>query len=78
MFYLKRSDEIVRRIVRGMFFWKIDCGRKVFKRFKVYVGVFKEFEGKEFEIISEVYMLRFVILKYVIVGEVVKFFGGKF
>jgi large subunit ribosomal protein L13 len=77
-FYPKRSDEIVRRTVRGMLPWKTDRGRKAFRRLKVYVGVPKEFEGKEFETISEAHMSRLATPKYVTVGEVAKFLGGKF
>ncbi|MDI3474930.1 MAG: large subunit ribosomal protein [Thermococcaceae archaeon] len=77
-FYPKRSDEIVRRTVRGMLPWKTDRGRKAFKRLKVYVGVPKEFEGKELETISEAHMSRLATPKYVTVGEVAKFLGGKF
>jgi len=77
-FYPKRSDEIVRRTVRGMLPWKTDRGRKAFKRLKVYVGIPKEFEGKELETISEAHMSRLATPKYVTVGEVAKFLGGKF
>ena len=77
-FYPKRSDEIVRRTIRGMLPWKTDRGRKAFRRLKVYVGVPKEFEGKELETISEAHMSRLATPKYVTVGEVAKFLGGKF
>ena len=58
--------------------WKTDRGRKAFRRLKVYVGVPKEFEGKELETISEAHMSRLATPKYVTVGEVAKFLGGKF
>ncbi|WP_206205579.1 50S ribosomal protein L13, partial [Thermococcus sp. MV5] len=77
-FYPKRSDEIVRRTVRGMLPWKTDRGRKAFKRLKVYVGIPKEFEGRELETISEAHMSKLATPKYVTVGEVAKFLGGKF
>ncbi len=77
-FYPKRSDEIVRRTVRGMLPWKTDRGRRAFKRLRVYVGVPREFEGKELETISEAHMSRLATPKYVTVGEVAKFLGGKF
>ena len=77
-FYPKRSDEIVRRTIRGMLPWKTDRGRKAFKRLKVYVGIPKEFEGKELETISEAHMSRLATPKYVTVGEVARFLGGKF
>ncbi|KPU63193.1 50S ribosomal protein L13 [Thermococcus argininiproducens] len=77
-FYPKRSDELVRRTIRGMLPWKTERGRKAFKRLKVYAGVPKEFEGKEFETIIEAHMSRIKTPKYVTVGEVAKFLGGKF
>jgi len=77
-FYPKRSDEIVRRTIRGMLPWKTDRGRKAFRRLKVYAGIPKEFEGKELETISEAHMSRLSTPKYVTVGEVAKFLGGKF
>ena len=77
-FYPKRSDEIVRRTIRGMLPWKTDRGRKAFKRLRVYAGIPKEFEGKELETISEAHMSRLATPKYVTVGEVARFLGGKF
>ena len=77
-FYPRRSDEIVRRTVRGMLPWKTDRGRKAFRRLKVYVGIPKEFEGKELETISEAHMSRLATPKYVTIDEVAKFLGGKF
>ncbi|WP_048149388.1 50S ribosomal protein L13 [Palaeococcus ferrophilus] len=77
-FYPKRSDEIVRRTVRGMLPWKKDKGRKAFRKLKVYAGIPKEFEGKELETISEAHISRLATPKFVTVGEVAKFLGGKF
>jgi len=77
-FYPKRSDEIVRRTVRGMLPWKTDRGRKAYRRLKVYAGVPREFQGKEFETIIEADASRIATPKYVTVGEVAKFLGGKF
>lgn len=77
-FYPKRSDEIVRRTIRGMLPWKKDKGRKAFRKLKVYAGIPKEFEGKELETISEAHISRLATPKFVTVGEVAKFLGGKF
>jgi len=77
-FYPKRSDEIVRRTIRGMLPWKTDRGRKAYRRLKVYAGVPREFQGKEFETIIEADASRIATPKYVTVGEVAKFLGGKF
>ncbi|WP_297476892.1 50S ribosomal protein L13 [Thermococcus sp.] len=77
-FYPKRSDEIVRRTIRGMLPWKTDRGRKAYRRLKVYAGIPREFQGKEFETIIEADASRIATPKYVTVGEVAKFLGGKF
>ncbi len=47
-FYPRTPDGIFRRTVRGMLPWKKHKGREAFRRLKVYIGVPKEFEGKEF------------------------------
>ncbi len=77
-FYPKRSDEIVRRTIRGMLPWKTDRGRKAYRRLKVYAGIPREFQDKEFETIIEADASRIATPKYVTVGEVAKFLGGKF
>ncbi len=77
-FYPKRSDELVRRTIRGMLPWKTNRGRRAFKKLRVYAGIPKEFEGKEFETIAEAHMARLATPKYVTVGEVARFLGGKF
>jgi len=77
-FYPKRSDEIVRRTVRGMLPWKTDRGRRAYRRLKVYAGVPREFEGAEFETLAEAHSMRIATPKYVTVGEVARFLGGKF
>lgn len=77
-FYPKRSDEIVRRTIRGMLPWKTNRGRRAFKKLRVYAGIPREFEGREFETIVEAHMARLATPKYVTVGEVARFLGGKF
>ncbi len=76
-FYPRRSDELVRRTIRGMLPWKTHRGRMAFKRLRVYVGLPKEFEGADLETISEAHMSRLATPKYVRVGEVARFLGGK-
>ena len=58
--------------------WKTDRGRKAYRRLRVYAGVPRDFEGKEFETIIEADASRLATPKYVTVGEVAKFLGGKF
>jgi len=76
-FYPKRSDELVRRTIRGMLPWKTHRGRMAYRRLRVYVGVPKELEGENFETISEAHMSRLATPKYVTVRDVAKFLGGK-
>ena len=77
-FYPKRSDEIVRRTIRGMLPWKTDRGRKAYRRLKVYAGIPRGFQDGAFETIIEADASRIATPKYVTVGEVAKFLGGKF
>ncbi|WP_297419981.1 50S ribosomal protein L13 [Thermococcus sp.] len=77
-FYPKRSDEIVRRTIRGMLPWKTDRGRKAYRRLKVYAGIPREFQDGAFETIIEADASRIATPKYVTVGEIAKFLGGKF
>ncbi len=76
-FYPKRSDEIVRRTIRGMLPWKTVRGRSAYRRLKVYAGIPKEFQGRDFETIIEADASRLATPKYVTVGEVARFLGGK-
>ncbi len=76
-FYPKRSDEIVRRTIRGMLPWKTHRGRSAFRKLRVYAGVPKELEGEKFETISEAHMSRLATPKYVAVRDVSRFLGGK-
>ena len=45
----KEADRIFRRTVRGMLPMKSSKGISAFKRLSVYIGVPKEFTGKEIE-----------------------------
>ena len=52
-FFPRMPDRIVKRSVRGMIPYQTPHGRKAFKRLKCYMGIPKEFEGKELEKIKE-------------------------
>lgn len=70
----RRPDRIVRRTIRGMIPYRKPKGRQAFKRLMVYLGVPKEFEGKETKTILEA---RAEKLKspYITVGELAKEIG---
>ena len=57
--FLHRAPEkIVRRIVRGMLPFKKSRGREAYKRVMCYIGMPKEFEGKEKLIIEGAHISR--------------------
>jgi large subunit ribosomal protein L13 len=74
--YPRRPDDIFRRTVRGMIPYRTATGRKAFKELKVYVGVPKEFEGKEIQQIPEAQPKN--ITKSIELGKVSTLLGSKF
>jgi len=49
----RRPDRIVKKVIRGMLPRKKPRGKDALKRLRVYIGVPKDYEGKEKERISE-------------------------
>ena len=52
-YYPKMPDRILRRTIRGMLPMKKSHGKEAYNRLKVYMGIPKEYKGKEFEIIED-------------------------
>jgi len=52
-FFPRMPDMIVKRSVRGMIPYQTPHGRTAFKNLKCYIGIPKEFEGKNFEKIED-------------------------
>jgi large subunit ribosomal protein L13 len=52
-YYPRMPDRIVRRAVRGMLPMKKSHGKEAYRRLKVYMGIPRELQGKEFEVIEE-------------------------
>jgi len=52
-YYPKTPDRILRRTVRGMLPMKKSHGREAYNRLKVYMGVPREYRGKELEVIED-------------------------
>ncbi|MCD6403497.1 MAG: 50S ribosomal protein L13 [Candidatus Aenigmarchaeota archaeon] len=75
-FYPKTPDGIVKRTIRGMLPWHKPRGRDAFKRLKVFVGVPKEFEGKE-RIKLEDANVDKLRCKYITVGDLAVALGAK-
>lgn len=74
--YPRRPDDIFRRTVRGMIPYRTTTGRKAFKELKVYVGVPKEFEGKEIQQMPEAQPKN--ITKSIELGKISTLLGSKF
>ena len=73
-YHPRRPDRIVRRTIRGMLPRKKPKGRQAYKRLKVYLGVPKEFEGKEIQTIIEASAEK-LKSPYITVGELAKEIG---
>lgn len=52
-FFPKTPEGIFRRAVRGMLPWHKAKGRKAYKNLKVFIGLPKEFEGKELKKVKD-------------------------
>ena len=57
--------------------YKQPKGREAYKRIKCYVGMPKEFEGKETISLDNADISKMNNLKYITVGQISKFLGGK-
>jgi large subunit ribosomal protein L13 len=64
---------ILRRSVRGMLPYQTAHGREAYKRLKVYLGIPKELEGKELEVLEKT---KNPAGKSITLGEVSKYLGG--
>ena len=52
-FFPRMPDMIVKRTIRGMIPYQTPHGREAFKRLKCYVGIPKQYDGKNFEKIEK-------------------------
>ena len=74
-FHPRRSDQIVRRTIRGMLPWKKPKGKQAYKRLRVFIEVPEEFKGKQMETIPEVSADN-LKCPYTTVGDLAKEIGG--
>ena len=70
----RRPDRILRRTIRGMLPRRKPKGVEAYRRLRVYVGVPKEYEGVEFEVIPEAKVDK-LRCPYVTLGELAKGIG---
>ncbi len=74
-YYPRRPEQIFKRTVRGMLPYQQPRGRKALKRFRAYIGIPKEFEGKEFQG-QDIKNAKGI--KSITLGEVSEYLGAKF
>ncbi|HVP24567.1 MAG TPA: 50S ribosomal protein L13 [Methanomicrobiales archaeon] len=77
-FFPRRPDHIIKRTIRGMVPYRRERGHDALKRIKVYVGVPKEFLGKETETLEAASVKRLSSPQFVTLGTVSKFLGASF
>jgi len=76
-FFPRRADLIVRRAIRGMVPWKIDRGRKAFKRVMCYLGVPNRYAEQKIETVESAAVANLRTGNYVEVGKIAKRLGDK-
>ncbi|AEA47591.1 50S ribosomal protein L13 [Archaeoglobus veneficus] len=75
-YFPRHPERIFKRTVRGMLPWKSRRGREAFRQLKVFMGVPKELEGKQFEVVEQALLEKVSKTdKYVTLGEVSKYLG---
>ncbi|HVN66673.1 MAG TPA: 50S ribosomal protein L13 [Methanomicrobiales archaeon] len=77
-FFPRRPDHIVKRTLRGMVPYRRERGHDALKRVRVYVGVPKEFAGKEMETLEAASKNRLSTPRFVTLGTVSSFLGASF
>ena len=76
-FISRMPDRLVRRMIRGMLPFKQARGREAFKRIMCYMGVPKEFEGKDAVKPKGADASKLPNLKFVRIEEVSRMLGAK-
>ncbi len=70
-------ERFVRRTVRGMLPWKQARGKEAFRRVKCFRGVPEGLAGQEAIVLKEASLKKLFSLKYVTVGDLCRWLGGK-
>jgi len=76
-FFPKNPDDIVRRAIRGMLPYKQAKGDLAFKRVRCFIGVPNEMEKAKLETIKQANISGLGTSKYVPIGEIGSYLGGK-
>ncbi len=76
-FLPKMPDRFVRRVIRGMLPYKQEKGKKAFARVMCYVGIPKEFEGKEMVSVDNAHISKVKNMDYLQVKDICKKLGTR-
>lgn len=76
-FHMRKPNELVRLVVRGMLPFDRPRGREAYRRLKVYMGVPAEFKGKELESLPNARIERLGTRRFIRLGELSKHLGVK-
>ena len=71
--YYKASVNLVRFAIRGMLPWKRKTGKEAYRKLRVYVGLPKQFEGKDIITLEDAKCTKG---KYLTIAEISKQVGG--
>ncbi len=76
-YFPKQSDRIVRRTIRGMVPHKTAHGRDAYERVMCYVGVPEKLKNEKIETIPKAGVGKLPLGRYMFVGDIAKYIGGK-
>ncbi len=77
VFFPRRPDLFVKRIVRGMLPYKQYKGMAALRRLHCYIGVPDELKGKSKEILAEASISKLSCARYIMLGDLCKLLGGR-
>jgi len=75
-FFPRQPDRFLKRTIRGMLPYKQPRGVKAYKAIKCYMGVPREFEGKETQTISNANVEKVMNSKFLSVKDICSYLGG--
>lgn len=77
-YFPKRSDQILRRTIRGMLPYKTQRGKDSMARLQVFIGTPAEFAGQPAITLEQASYNRLSSFKYIQLGELAKSLGAKY
>jgi large subunit ribosomal protein L13 len=75
-FFPRRPDMFVRRAIRGMIPYKQPKGKEAYKRLMCYLGIPKEFEGKEMKTFEDAHLSKLPNNRFIRIEEISRLIGA--